>query len=219
MHISEGVLSAPVLATGALLAIGGIAMGLRSLDNEKIVLCGLVSAAFFVGSLIHVPVGVANAHLLLCGLAGVLLGWAAFPAIFAALLLQAILFQYGGLTTLGVNTFSMGFAAVAGWYVFRGIYGIVPTPAGLKIAAFWGGFLGVAFAALLTSGALAFTNEGFATAAAILFAAHLPVMVVEGVITAFAVAFVAKVKPQMLALLTNAEQTIYKEKPHEKTLS
>ena len=46
-------------------------------------------------------------HLILNGLLGMLLGWAAFPSIFVALMLQAILFQYGGITVLGVNTFNM----------------------------------------------------------------------------------------------------------------
>ena len=35
MAISEGVLSAPVLATGAALAVAGISVGLRNMDYEK----------------------------------------------------------------------------------------------------------------------------------------------------------------------------------------
>ncbi|MBD5608119.1 MAG: cobalt transporter CbiM [Desulfovibrio sp.] len=200
MHISEGVLSAPVLAVGAALAIGGVAVGLKKLKDDQVVLCGMLSAAFFVGSLVHVPVGVGNAHLLLTGLLGCLLGWAAFPAVFAALLLQALLFQYGGLTTLGVNTFCMGFSAVLSWYAFRAIYKIYPSPAGLKVAAFCGGFLGTAFGAILAALSLIFTDEGFFAAAGILLAAHLPVMLIEGLITMFSAWFIARVNPEMLAL-------------------
>ena len=35
MHISEGVLSAPVLATGAVLAAAGVAVGLKKMDYER----------------------------------------------------------------------------------------------------------------------------------------------------------------------------------------
>ena len=41
-------------------------------------LAGLLGAAFFVASLIHVPIGFSSAHLILNGLLGVVLGWAAF---------------------------------------------------------------------------------------------------------------------------------------------
>ncbi len=200
MHISEGVLSAPVLITGAAFACAGIVAGLKHINNDNLVACGVLSAAFFTGSLIHVPIGFANAHLILNGLLGVMLGWAAFPAIFAALLLQAVLFQYGGLTTLGVNTFTMGTAAVVSWYIFRWLYMLWPTRRGLALAAFCGGFLGVCMASLLTALALAFTNEGFRAAAGALFLAHLPVMVIEGLITSFTVVVIARVKPQLLAI-------------------
>ncbi|MFP4388984.1 MAG: energy-coupling factor ABC transporter permease, partial [Desulfococcaceae bacterium] len=51
MHISEGVLSAPVLIAGAAVAAAGVAAGLRQLDEERIPRAALLSAAFFVASL------------------------------------------------------------------------------------------------------------------------------------------------------------------------
>ncbi|MBD5558030.1 MAG: cobalt transporter CbiM [Desulfovibrio sp.] len=199
MHIAEGVLSPAVLGAGAVLGAAGVAWGLRRMDAGRIMEVGILSAAFFVGSLIHVPIGVTSAHLLLTGLLGVLIGWAAFPAILAALLLQALLFQYGGLTTLGVNTFTMGSSAVLAWYAWRGIRRLWPGRTGEKFAAFCGGALGVALSALLTACALAFTNEGFVTAAKLLLLAHLPVMAAEGFITMITVGFIARVRPEMLA--------------------
>ncbi|MDO9586042.1 MAG: cobalt transporter CbiM, partial [Syntrophales bacterium] len=112
MHISEGVLSAPVLVAGALLTVGGTAWGLKKMDYEKIPEVAVLSSAFFVASLIHVPVGPSSAHLILNGLVGLLLGWMAFPSILVALALQALLFQSGGFTTLGVNAFNMAAPAV-----------------------------------------------------------------------------------------------------------
>ncbi|MGD8881735.1 MAG: energy-coupling factor ABC transporter permease, partial [Desulfobacterales bacterium] len=92
MHISEGVLSGPVLISGGALTAAGTAIGLKKLDYDRIAQAGILAAAFFVASLIHVPIGPANAHLILNGLVGLLLGWAAFPVILVALVLQAVLF-------------------------------------------------------------------------------------------------------------------------------
>jgi cobalt/nickel transport system permease protein len=68
MHISEGVLSAPVLVTGAVLSFAGVAIGLKKMDYEKLPEVGVLSSVFFVASLIHVPIGPAAAHLVLNGI-------------------------------------------------------------------------------------------------------------------------------------------------------
>lgn len=198
MHIAEGVLSPAVLGGGAVLALAGTALGLRKLEYDRLVAVGILSAAFFVASLVHVPVGLSSAHLVLNGLVGVLLGWAAFPSILVALLLQALLFQFGGITVLGVNVFTMGFAAVVSWYVFRAIRCLCPGMGGVRVGAFMGGALGVALAAMLTALALAFTDEGFWLAARLLLLAHLPVMLVEGLVTMFTVSFIMRVRPELL---------------------
>ena len=57
MHISEGVLSGPVLISGGALAAVGTAIGLKKLDYDRIAQAAILSAAFFVASLIHVPIG------------------------------------------------------------------------------------------------------------------------------------------------------------------
>lgn len=188
MHIAEGVLSPAVLGTGAVLTMIGTAVGLRKLDYDRLMTVAILAAAFFVGSLIHVPVGPASVHLILNGLLGVLLGWAVFPAILTALALQALLFQYGGLTVLGVNTFTMSFSGVLAWYCCRAVARAWPGRLGLRVAAFCGGALGVAGAGVFTALALAFTSEGFLAAAELLLLAHIPVMLVEGLITMFTVA-------------------------------
>jgi len=74
MHISEGVLSPAILIGGTVLTTAGVAIGLKKLDQDEIPLIGILSAAFFVASLIHVPVGPASVHLVLNGLLGLILG-------------------------------------------------------------------------------------------------------------------------------------------------
>jgi cobalt/nickel transport system permease protein len=198
MHISEGVLSAPVLIAGAVFAAGGIALGLKKLRDDRLMTAGLLGAAFFVASLIHVPVGISSAHLILNGLVGVLLGWGAVPVIFIALLLQGLILQFGGLTVLGVNTVTMGAGALAAHYLFRAVSG-GQTGSRFTAAAALAGAAGILVSSLLTAAALVFTEEGFWAAAAALLAAHLPIMVAEGVITAIVCRFLLKAAPELFS--------------------
>lgn len=198
MHISEGVLSGPVLAAGWALAAGGTWLGLKRLDHERIMTVAMLAAAFFVASLIHFPVGPTSVHLVLNGLLGTVLGWAAFPAILVGLLLQAVFFQFGGFTTLGVTTFNLAAPAVLCHILLRGF--VLKGGAARPVAAFCAGAVPVALSGLLVAASLALTDEGFLAAAGTLFLAHLPVMGIEGVVTVFVVSFLAKVQPEILDL-------------------
>ena len=196
MHISEGVLTLPVIAGGYAFTAAGVAMGLRSLEGEKIVRTAIFSSAFFIGSLIHVPIGPGNAHLVLNGLVGVVLGWQAFCALLVALAAQALLFQYGGLTALGVNTFNMAFPALFCYYLCR--RGIAGSKRASLIFGFLAGFLGVCLSGILLAGSLFLSGEHFLPAAKMVIVAHVPIMVVEGVVTTCIVQFIRKVKPEIL---------------------
>lgn len=199
MHIVDGALSNPIVIAGAVAAVGGVAWGLRSLPIERIPAAGVLSACFFVASLIHVPVGPSSVHLMLNGLAGLVLGWAAFPALFVGLLLQAVFFGFGGLTVLGVNTVNIALPAVLAWYLF----GRMVTKGTPVQGAIWAG-IGGWFAITATTGAvamsLALSGQEFVAAAKLVFFAHIPIMVVEGILTGFAVYLARKVKPDLFAV-------------------
>ncbi len=194
MHISEGVLSIPVLATGAALSAAGCAVGLRRMSYDRLVTVAIMSAAFFVGSLIHIPIGPASVHLILNGLLGAVLGWASFPAILVGLILQAVLFQYGGLTALGVNTFNMAAPAVLCSVLFRPM--LRGGGRSRSLGAFLCGTVAVLLASLSTAASLALTDEGFVRAAQTLVLAHVPVMLAEGGFTLLVVGFLAKTRPE-----------------------
>ncbi len=196
MHISEGILSPPILLVGAVVTVVGVALGLRRLDASRIPETALLSATFFVASLIHIPIGPSSAHLVLNGLLGLILGWAAFPAILVALFLQAILFQFGGLTTLGVNTMNMAVPALIVYWIF---HPLSKKPGPLStIAAFLAGALGLFLSGIMVAVELALTGESFFTAAKLIVLAHVPVMIVEGLVTAIIVNFLRKVRPEIL---------------------
>ncbi len=196
MHISEGVLSPMVLGGGYVLAAVGVWMGLRRTDYSHLTQAAVLASVFFVASLVHVPLGPGNVHLVLNGVLGLFLGWTVFPALLVALLLQAVLFRYGGLAVLGVNVFNMAFPALLCHVLFRSW---VRKAGAFRIAgSFCCGAFSVAGATLCTAFALAFTDEGFLTAARILFVTHIPIMLLEGGITVAAVSFLAKNKPELL---------------------
>lgn len=196
MHISEGVLSPAVLAGGAGLAAVGTAIGLKKIDYEAIPRVALLSAAFFVASLIHAPVGPVGLHLVLNGLMGLLLGWMAVPAILIALFLQALLFQFGGLTALGVNTVTMAAPAVLCFYAYRGLVRRQGTAA--AVAAFACGATAILLSGLLVAAALITTGQAFLEVAELVLLAHIPIMIIEGIITLFIFLFLKKVRPEML---------------------
>ncbi len=196
MHISEGILSGPVLVSGIVLAAAGAAVGLKKLNYDRIPRAAILSAAFFVASLIHVPIGPSSVHLILNGIVGLILGWGAFPVILVALALQAVFFQFGGITTLGVNTVVMALPAVLCYYLFAGL--VRRRPAIALPAAFLCGALAVFLGAVVVGLALTFTEENFLKVSYMVVIAHLPVMAIEGIITAFCVAFLKRVQPEML---------------------
>ncbi|MDV7143071.1 cobalt transporter CbiM [Tropicimonas sp. TH_r6] len=205
MHIVDGALSNPVVIGGAVLAIGGLAQGLRHLPMEKIPAAGVLSATFFVASLIHVPIGPSSVHLIMNGLAGLVLGWAAFPALFVGLLLQAVFFGFGGLTVLGVNTLVIAAPAV--------MVGLLLGPrvqaGSQRSAAVWaaiGGGAAIALTTAFVAAALALTGDEFLPAAKLVFVAHIPVMVVEALLTGAAVYLAKQVKPELFDNLQEVPQ-------------
>ena len=198
MHISEGVLSPGVLIAGAALTTAGVAVGLKNLDHEEIPSIGILSAAFFVASLVHVPIGPSSAHLILNGLLGLILGWKAFPAILIGLVLQALLFQFGGITTLGVNTLNMALPAVVCYYLFGWGMRLGTKQVLFTVTAFACGACAILMSGVLVGFSLYLTGEAFLPVAKLVVAAHVPVMLIEGVLTAACALFLRRVKPELL---------------------
>ncbi|MDY0376390.1 MAG: cobalt transporter CbiM [Desulfobacterium sp.] len=196
MHISEGVLSGQVLVAGGVLAFAGTAIGLKKIDYDSIVHVAILASAFFVASLIHVNLGPSSVHLILNGVVGLLLGWAAFPAILVALLLQAVFFQYGGITALGVNTLIMATPAVVCYYLFSPFLNRGKRT--VFAASFMAGAGSVLLSCLFLGFALYFTEKSFLEVSILIITANLPIMIIEGVVTGFMVTFLQRVYPEIL---------------------
>lgn len=199
MHLADGVLNGPTLLAGAVLAGAGVALGLKRLDDRQLPLAALLGAVFFVASAVHVPVGVGSVHLILNGLAGVLLGWAAFPVIVVGLLLQAALFSFGGFAVLGANALLLALPAVAAHYVCRPLLVAGASRRRLMLAGALAGVIGIGGAAFIAAVLLAFSGgRQFAELIALLVAAHVPVLVIDAAVGALALVTLARLVPHAL---------------------
>jgi cobalt/nickel transport system permease protein len=202
VHISDGVLAWPWIIGGFALAAVLAVLGSLRLREEEIPRIAVLSAAFFVASLIHIPIP-GRPHLLLSGLVGVILGPRAALAIPLGLLLQSLLFAHGGIGALGVNTVVMELPALAAWLIFHHLRVrlLVQRTGWRWLVGFGLGFLSVAATALLNFLVLLFggQDEWDALAYAVLFI-HIPVALAEGIILGATVSFLARVKPEMLGL-------------------
>lgn len=196
MHISEGVLGAPVLFGSGIVAVACTAIGLKKIELDRIMNVSLMTATFFIASLIHVPLGPGSIHLVLNGLLGMVLGWACFPAIVTALLLQTLFFQYGGLSVLGVNCLIMALPALVSYLLFRPW--LITNGKKRAAGGFFSGFVSILLSSLLMALALVTSDKEFLETAALIFGAHLPLMFIEGCVTMFIILFLAKVQPDFL---------------------
>lgn len=196
-HIPDGVLTAPILIGGAVVTACVVTVAVRRLNSDQIPQAAVMAAAFFVASLISVPVGVSSVHLILNGLMGLVLGWAAVPAIMVALLLQTVFFGFGGILVLGVNAMNIAVPALLCAVFLR-------TPlrhAGKRGAFVLGavaGASGVAMTGVMVCAALALSGSAFIPAAKVLFATFLPLILVEAAVTGATLSFIKQVGPELL---------------------
>lgn len=195
MHISDGILGLETTVIVSAVCALALFKAIKELKNEDISLTAVASAMFFIASFIHIPFGVTQIHLILLGVIGILISWSSFVAIFVALLLQALLLGYGGISSLGVNLFIMAAPAVIIYYLYN--LQIVKK-LNEKIKFFLVGFLGTFFATLFLTLILYFSKEEFNYAAFSIFSVNIITMIIEGIVSMFLLLFIKKVYPKIL---------------------
>ena len=144
VHISDGVLAWPWLAGGFVVTAALLLLSAWRLRDKEIPRVAILTAAFFITSVIHVRVPPTSIHLLLSGLVGVVLGPRAAIAIFVGLLLQAVLIGHGVYYAIGVNTCVITLPALLCWLLFKTLHAVPwiksPTARGILVfvsAAIW----------------------------------------------------------------------------------
>jgi len=209
MHISDGIIDAPVSIAFGVVAVAGVSYAAKrardDLDDRTTPMAGLVAAFVFAVQMLNFPVlpGVSG-HLLGGALATLLVGpWLGILCVAVVLLVQGLMFADGGLTALGLNITNMSIVTslVAAGLVVLLVRRYRPSPRSIWAAAF-----AVAFVSVL-AGASTFVLEyalggtlsiSLATVAKLQLGYHVLIGVGEGVITAMTVATVAATRPDLV---------------------
>ena len=149
MHIPDGYLSPTTVAVSYVIMIPLWTYGFKKLkeklNEETLPLIGALSALSFIIMMFNIPVpGGTSGHAIGTTLLAILFGpWVAFIAVSFILLVQAIAFGDGGISTWAVNSFDMAFiAAFVGYFVFNLLKDKT------KFAPFIAGYLAINAAAL-----------------------------------------------------------------------
>lgn len=195
MHISDGIISIEVATVSAVATLAFCVYSFKNLTNEKIALVASMSALFFVTSFIHIPFGVTQIHLMLIGFIGILLGSVAFISIAIALILQALLLGFGGLSSLGANILVMALPAYLVYLIFKLE---ILKKLNEKVKFFLVGFLGVFISSLLLFTVLVFSKDEYLAVAYSIIAVNIPTMILEGIVTMFLLLYIKKSMPKLL---------------------
>ena len=206
-HIPDGFLSPPVLAGTAALSAAALAVATRrsrrELGDREVPLAGAATAFVFAAQMFNFPIAVGtSAHLLGGVLVSVLLGpWVGMLVMLSVVLVQALVFQDGGLAALGANVLNLSVLGTGGgWLFYRGLVAVFGGSLRARIAAAaaaaWGSaiLIGVAVAAeLALSGAVR-----WGPALLVVGGIHGLVGVGEGAITAAVLLPLLRARPELM---------------------
>jgi cobalt/nickel transport system permease protein len=200
MHIADGIIATEICVAADAAAAGALYAFSRRIRPDDIPRMGFIATAVFAASLIHFPLAGTSVHLGLLGVAGILLGIRSIPAIFTALLFQSLIFQHGGLITIGINTINLGSGALAA----SGFWSLRRIPEGIR--AFTAGFLGIAVPALLM--ATEFELTGYGRGILYILPVYAVVAAIEGGLCLTIVSFFRKVEPDLLEIPSASREAI-----------
>lgn len=199
MHISDGILSLPVISAGFTVTAAGTAYGFRSMKYEDIPRAIFMSSIFFAVSLIHIPNGISGTHLILSGLVGLITEKAAFPVILTGLACQSLFFNWGGVAALGVNTADIALPAFfCGLFFQKKLFDPRTSVFKTAVLGFTVGAGAVFTSTAMTSLALRFSGQSNWTESKIIFTNYLPLVFWEGIITALVCLLLKKFKPDII---------------------
>ncbi len=219
MHIPDGFVNLPTAAVTYAASAGGLAYAVRRTNKElgekQVPLMGVMGAFIFAAQMLNFPVaGGTSGHLLGGALAGILLGpWAGSLIITAVLVVQALIFQDGGLVALGANVFNMAFVGVfVGYYTYKWLSALIGRETtGTFIGAFAGAWLSVVVASTFAALELAVSGVSpLGVALPAMAGVHALIGIGEGFITVGVLAFLAATRRDLLQLGKNR---VVAEKP------
>ena len=208
MHMADALIS-PAVGSIMLAAsagtIGYSASRLKNgLDEKKIPLMGVMGAFVFSAQMINftIPATGSSGHIGGGILLAALLGpYAGFLVITSVLIIQALFFADGGLLALGCNIFNLGFLTcfVAYPLIYKPILSKGPNTRRLTIGTILAVVIGLqlgSFAVVVETMASGRTELSFLTFLALMQPIHLAIGLIEGIVVAGILCFIAKNSPE-----------------------
>ena len=212
MHIPDGFVNIPVAAATYVASGGSLAYAVRRTNEElgekQVPLMGVMGAFIFAAQMLNFPVaGGTSGHLIGGALATILLGpWAGMLIMASVLVVQALIFQDGGLVALGANVFNMGVVAcLVGHYIFTWLKRLLGEGTqGTVISGFVAAWASVVAAAIVCALELAISGtSALAVALPAMTLVYVLIGIGEGLITVAVLAFLAATRRDLLQLRPN----------------
>lgn len=219
MHMSDGLLNAPVSVVFLVVAAVGVGFALvkarADLDDRTAPMAGLVATFIFAVQMINFPIlPGASGHLLGGALAAILVGpYVGALCVTIVLVVQALLFADGGLTALGANVTNMALIGTAtGFLVAVALRKFAEKgKGGLAAVAFISAFVNTLLAATGFVVEYAIGGAGgveIGKVALLMWGLHALIGIGEGLITAVTVTSVASIRPDLVHLLKGSQKPL-----------
>lgn len=210
MHIPDGFLTYSVCVityVGALIFwVFAFRRAKQVLSDKQVPLMATLTAMFFAAQMMNYPIiGGTTAHLLGGPILAITLGpYAGLISMTIILLIQALLFGDGGITTLGANVWNMGVIGVfIPYLVYLAAVKATGSSRGMLAGAFFGAFIGDLLAAVFAGLELGFSvifPYSIEIAVTAMALPHSLIGVGEGIVTVAIIRFLLSVRPDLLQL-------------------
>lgn len=205
MHIPDGFLSMPVMLVMWIITVLVVGYSVRKTNKQitekHIPLMGVLAAFVFAAQMLNVPVAAGTSGHFLGGvLVAIFLGpWVGTVIMATVFIVQAVLFQDGGILALGANIFNMGLVGtVLGFYLYRGLAKILKSKAIAAGAAAWAA---IVLASLVCALELAVSGTSpLQVVVPAMTGIHAVIGIIEAVITVVVISAVIRTRPDLLTL-------------------
>jgi cobalt/nickel transport system permease protein len=204
MHIPDGFLSMPVVVIMWIVTILVVGYSVKKtnkqITDKQIPLMGVLAAFVFAAQMLNIPVAAGTSGHFLGGvLVAIFLGpWAGTVVMSTVFIVQAVLFQDGGMLALGANIFNMGvIGTVFGYYIYTYLSRVMKKVLAAGVTA----WIALVLASFACAAELAISGTSpFHLVVPAMVGIHAIIGIVEAVITVVVISAVIKTRPDLLAL-------------------
>lgn len=206
MHIPDGFVDLKTAVTTGVFSVAGFIAAIVKVKQyfkaRVVVLMGIFAALIFAAQMVNFTIlGGTSGHLLGAALAAIILGpYAGGIVITAVLVVQAFLFGDGGITALGANVFNMAILGIiAAYLAYKLITRFSKKRFVFYIAVFFSAWFSVVVASFFASLELAISGiYPLSLTVKAMIPIHMMIGLGEAAITAAVVAFIDKVRPELI---------------------